>query len=169
MCAWTLIYALRPDLLDGETMKEAGERFGVGKVRMQQFLRELRIAVPDLHIDTDTGAVTSATRPLARIASAGLRCSAGRRGKPARRKCMPSKTVSGRRPHDHLALHPKRIRHWSRVHSFRSRRRASRSCGNGRVCACGSRSTRRAAGSMRMPVGWKRAGRGRQLAVDPRR
>lgn len=52
--AWILLYALRPDLLDGEDMVTAAKRWGVTKQAVHYQLEHLRELLPDLIIDTDS-------------------------------------------------------------------------------------------------------------------
>ena len=51
--AWILLYALRPDLLNGEDMTTASKRWGVSKPAVHYQLEHLRKAIPSLVIDTD--------------------------------------------------------------------------------------------------------------------
>ncbi|MDR2673949.1 MAG: hypothetical protein LBC18_03545 [Opitutaceae bacterium] len=52
--AWTLLYAMRPDLIDGEDMSTFAARQGVTKPAIHAQLAHLRNALPGLRIDTDT-------------------------------------------------------------------------------------------------------------------
>jgi hypothetical protein len=52
--AWVLLYALCPDLLNGEDMVTAAKRWGVTKQAVHYQLKELRKILPDLVIDTDS-------------------------------------------------------------------------------------------------------------------
>ena len=49
MRAWVLLYAIRPDLINGETMRAAAKRFGVTPIRIGDLMREFCVAVP--HFD----------------------------------------------------------------------------------------------------------------------
>jgi len=46
MRAWVLLYAVRPDLVEGETMRAAARRFGVSAIRVGDIMREFRACVP---------------------------------------------------------------------------------------------------------------------------
>lgn len=46
MRAWVLLYAVRPDLINGETMRAAAKRFGVTPIRVGDIMREFRACVP---------------------------------------------------------------------------------------------------------------------------
>jgi hypothetical protein len=50
--AWVLLYALRPDLLNGESMSDFARKRGVSKPAIHQKLSELRRMIPALEIDT---------------------------------------------------------------------------------------------------------------------
>ena len=49
MRAWVFLYAVRPDLIHGETMRAAAARFGVTPIRLGDIMREFRASVP--HFD----------------------------------------------------------------------------------------------------------------------
>jgi hypothetical protein len=52
--AWVLLYAIRPDLINGESSVDAAERMGVTPAALRQKLMELRSRIPALKIDTDS-------------------------------------------------------------------------------------------------------------------
>lgn len=52
--AWVLLYAIRPDLLNGESTVDAAERMGVTPAALRQKLMHLRDLIPALKIDTDS-------------------------------------------------------------------------------------------------------------------
>lgn len=43
---WAVLYAVRPDLIDGETLADAARRFGVSEVRMSNVVREFERYIP---------------------------------------------------------------------------------------------------------------------------
>lgn len=45
--AWVLLYAIRPDLIEGETLADAAARYGVATPRLVYLLREFRRYLPD--------------------------------------------------------------------------------------------------------------------------
>lgn len=45
--AWVLLYAVRPDLIDGDTLTEAGKRYGVAPTRLSYLAREFRRYMPN--------------------------------------------------------------------------------------------------------------------------
>jgi hypothetical protein len=78
--AWVLLYALRPDLLDGESMSDFARKRGVTKPAIHQKLAELRRVLPGLHINTDSRrghafdkATSSERKSRARIAYCAAR------------------------------------------------------------------------------------------------
>jgi hypothetical protein len=52
--AWVLLYAVRPDLIHGESTVDAAERMGLTPGALRQKLMELREVIPALKIDTDS-------------------------------------------------------------------------------------------------------------------
>lgn len=52
--AFLVLYALRPDLVNGESMTEAGKRFGVKRQSVQHLLNVLKETVPSLEIDSES-------------------------------------------------------------------------------------------------------------------
>jgi len=83
--AWILLYALRPDLLDGEDMTTASKRWGVSKPAVCYQLEHLRKALPNLVIDTDArkGHAMDKTASNERHRVANLKRHAERRGREA--------------------------------------------------------------------------------------
>lgn len=81
MRAWVLLYALRPDLLDGESMTDGARKFGVTRQSMQTQLENLRRYLPALEIDSESRRGREGNRVLA-----AERMSETRRGRIEQRK-----------------------------------------------------------------------------------
>ncbi len=61
--AWVLLYALRPDLIEGETMAEAAKGFGLkSEMSLVILLREFREMLPGFELDTNARRGFAGTR-----------------------------------------------------------------------------------------------------------
>lgn len=60
MRAWVILYCVRPDLIEGETMRAAAKRFGVDNSRLRDIMRDFRACVPNYDPCTDARRVAYA-------------------------------------------------------------------------------------------------------------